>query len=328
MSTRNTGSEGDSRKIRCFLIAFDQSEGRDILDVLKERSIHCSRSWLQPRPSQDSFRSFRDAIQRSDFVIASFLKSDNEELYLYLGIAIGLDKPVIIVLPEGAGRELSALTNIVSLRRGKLFQDSLRFTIEQFEAGLRLPTFPSGVDLDSKRRDRKTATGSVERSAAKSSTLQIKRAKFWRADTQRTIEALSRDVASEADVTRALSEVIASQPNVIIAEGADAHRYDLGIWDERLNKSVGNPLYLQVKRSLPSASTARHAMYRQLSPMTDTSGAVIILLLKGPVYNDAEYPVMVELALDFMSTLNQVSFVTAVRQLWTRSAGNKFRLKS
>jgi hypothetical protein len=286
----DTASEIPSR---LYVSGPSDFELRPLLDGLKRRGADpYVLSDVAPLGA-DIVQSLRLAISRADRVLVVLTKAPALNSVLEAGIALALGKPLLIIAAPGS--------SIPSHLKGQLITqaqpddlDAINFALDHAEARAAPHDRRGSVPLPTGRplgRDR----------------VQQLLARLSQADPGQ-IERSSADVLLEAiEASRGVGAV-----------DADSGR-DLGVWSDDLDAIGGNPLIIEITRSVTRGDVGRVLSYLVAKPP-----AQLVLLVYIESSSPAElalagFPVLVISIQELLERMEVASFAQVVAELRNRS---------
>jgi hypothetical protein len=286
----NTGSEVP----RLYVSAPSDLDLRPLLDGLKRRGADpYVLSDVAPLGAEIA-QSLRFAISQADRVLVVLTDKSALNPVLEAGIAIALGKPLLIIAAPGS--------SIPSDLQGQLFAqarpddlDAINYALDHAEA----PAAPSAH------------RGSVPKP---------------------TGQALGRDRANQLLATLDLSGEHPTERSYVdvLLEAVEASRgvgavsadpgFDLGVWSDDLDAIGGNPLLVEIKRSLTPGAVDQVLRALDAHPIARLALLVYTEPSSRAVRAEARFPVLVISFQQLLERMASESFAEVVRDLRNRSA--------
>lgn len=279
---------------RLYVSAPSDLDLRPLLDGLKRRGAEpYVLSDVAPLGA-DIAESLRLAISQADRVLVVLTNEPALNPVLEAGIALAFGKPLLIIAAPGSSIPSDLQGQLITQARPDDL-DAINFALDHAEAsaapsarrgGVPLPT---GRPLGQERADQLLARLSL-------------------ADPSST-ERSALDVLLEAiEASRGVG-VISADPG-----------FDLGVWSDDLDAIGGNPLIVEVKRSI-----TREAVGQVLTALyTHPSARLALVVYIEPSPEGelilARFPVLVISLQELLERMASASFAQVVRDLRNRSA--------
>jgi len=135
----------------------------------------------------------------------------------------------------------------------------------------------------------------------------------------------SPQTGSEHELTKLLAEVLQSSGvDAIVEHSTREAGFDIAVWSDVLQPFVGNPLVIELKRSIQNKEAVSHA-FKQVGMYLDESGSrwALLLYAEGPQPNDRLWNkcppnVLIMRLRDLFEALRTHSFPEIVRDLRNR----------
>jgi hypothetical protein len=281
---------------RLYVSAPSDLDLRPLLDGLKRRGAEpYVLSDVAPLGA-DIAQSLRVAIARADRVLIVLTEELALNPVLEAGIALALDKPLLIIAAPGASVPSDLTGQLVAQARPDDL-DAVNFALDNAEArASRPPRRGNAIQPTGRPLGRDTADRLLNRLAS--------------------IEPTER---SSAELLR---EAIEASRGVGVVNAEPG--FDLGVWSDDLDAIVGNPLLVEIKRSLmPGAvdqvlralnahPSARLALLVYIEPSTEPPSRAEL--------DHARFPVLVISIQQLLERMASASFAEVIRDLRNRSA--------
>jgi hypothetical protein len=293
----------------CYLVSAAGVDTRALRKALQVLSVEPLSPAQTPPVGESSPRTLRENMRHVDFVVGLLEDHNSRENVLFeLGVAVGLNKPLFLLVPPGTVTNFALLSH-PHVKTQLDDADAIAFHLRQFLRNLR------------KRRQR----------LAKVSSHQVKIADLvppW-------VDSLMSRVASlnESQLERQISEALSQAGFTTSIETtfeADerVYRPDIVAWFGAAPPSFGNPWIIEVKQSLDRQKSA--AAIEQVKSYLRASNLRTAVVVAGSGAPDVAFEsvengyVFVISAERFLKELSQGSlFDTLVRRrnLATHSGG-------
>lgn len=293
-------------KSRTAFIAAPSTSDTDVLfQALRDRGIETIR--LDEMMAGVSItESIRTSIEQADYVIAVMEENSPSANVLFeLGMATGMGKQVLVLAP-GHGEIPFPLSGLTYLRTGSQNRQAIEFGLDQLLAA---PDKVKAVPQAPSFRETHPIGGLADQLLEK---LRGSR---------------SAGELRDVEIIRIIHAAIRESGVTTLAMGSKVERRyaDLAVWSNDLEPWVGNPLIIEVKKSLTNKMDFRRAI-EGLSALLDGArsrrGILLYVDAKPSVlYGDAYDPrVLVMSAEEFVAGLRDVGLGDMLRRLWAESA--------
>jgi hypothetical protein len=281
------------RSRSCFLTA-PAGTSMDVLrGVLTDRDV----TILAPevlRPGASWREQLQEVLERVDFVVGVLPSPSPSASVLFdLGHASALGKRIVLFVEPGSERLPATMADLLTIKTELNNRDALGFAIDQL---IRAPKAP-----------RQRAPLRPEASRALGSQVDEFLRRLSRMERESDFEALLYEVLRESAVDAV------AQPRI------KDRRPDFAMWSDALASYVGNPLIIEVKRSIAGQRAAE--AIRQVQEYVLDAGAFwgVLIYVDGPSPGDAllkSTPLVLALRFsDLLERLRQQSFVDIIRTL-------------
>jgi hypothetical protein len=283
--------------LRLYVSAPSDLELRPLLDGLKRRGAEpYVLSDVAPLGAE-ILHSLRLAIQRADQVLVVLGDAPAPNPMFEAGLALGLGKPLLIIAAPGVTVPTDLAGQVIARARPDDL-DAINFALDQVHQrapwdARRIPG-PGGRPL---------GTDVVNRLLAR----------------------LSASGRAEVSSIAVLVEAIEASGSVAVVNTGDPG-FDLGVWSDDLEAIGGNPLLVEVKRSLVPG-----AVEQVLHSLADHPSARLglVVYLEPPAedrassraeLDQARFPVLVISLQQLLRRMASASFAEVVRDMRNRSA--------
>jgi hypothetical protein len=279
---------------RLYVSAPSDLDLRPLLDGLKRRGAEpYVLSDVAPLGA-DIAQSLRFAISRADRVLVVLTKEPTLNPILEAGIALAFGKPLLIIAAPGSSIPSDLKGQLIAQARPDDL-DAINFALDHAEAPTAPPAHRGSVPRPTGRplgQDRANQLLARLRLAGQGPT-----------------ERSSVDVLLEAiEASRGVG--------VVSAEAG----FDLGVWSDDLDAIGGNPLLVEIKRSLTPGAVEQ--VLRALDAHPSARLALLIYTEPSPRAElaQARFPVLVISIQQLLERMAVASFAEVVRDLRNRSA--------
>jgi hypothetical protein len=244
--------------------------------------------------------ALQQTIESADLVLALFPKdSPSLSVAFEVGMAVALGKPVVAVIPPGA-------VSMVGLEAALVVQADL----DNFDAiGYSL----SQIAGRTRSRSPSQSAVALDHPLGPSGRQLLARA-------ERIVEGGTEGnaVDIEREVVELLIQAIeASGAAAVVAAGKD-RGYDIGVWSDDLDALGGNPVLIEIKKTL-HADGVRQSLYAlHQSPTARMALIVYLTRPSGPV-SGLSFPVLAINLVDLIAQMQSKSFASVVRDLRNQS---------
>jgi hypothetical protein len=282
---------------RLYVSAPSDLDLRPLLDGLKRRGAEPYVLSGVARLGTEILQSLRLAIQRADQVLVVLGDTPAPNSMFEAGLALGLGKSLLIIAPPGATVPTDLAGQVVARARPDDL-NAINFVLDHVQQhavrDARRAPGPSGRPLGGDLADRLLAR----------------------------VSESGHTVASSIGV---LIEAIEASGSVAVVN-TDGLGFDLGVWSDDLEAIGGNPLLVEVKRSLMPG-----AVEQLLHGLADHPSARLglVVYLEPPredqppsrtELDQARFPVLVISLQQLLRRMASASFAEAIRDLRNQSA--------
>jgi hypothetical protein len=286
----NTASEVP----RLYVSAPSDLDLRPLLDGLKRRGAEpYVLSDVAPLGA-DIAQSLRFAISRADRVLVVLTDRPALNPALEAGIALAFGKPLLIIAAPGSSVPSDLQGQLIAQARPDDL-DAINFALDHAEASAATPARRGGVPRP---------TG---RSLGQNRAQQL-------LDTL----ALAGEHPTERASVEVLLEAIEASRGVGVVS-ADAG-FDLGVWSDDLDAIGGNPLLVEIKRSVTPGAVDQVLRALAAHPTARLGLLVYTEPSSRAELAQARFPVLVISLQQLLERMASVSFAEVVRELRNRSA--------
>lgn len=246
--------------LTCYVASPAGASTAAVMRVLKQREIVPVTPSPLAATTGSALEGLSEAISRADLLIAVLDgEQSNSNVFFELGCGYALRKRVLIVTPPGSKALPPNLLGLPQVTADLQNDEAIRFALDQVVASPRRPS-----------RTRRTSVGitrPIDRHLARDLM-----GKLDRAPSAKFVEET------------VVSAITASGINVIVrSEFTDSNTvFDLGIWSDDLDASVGNPLLIEVKANLRDREEVLHLRSQAQHHLRATNArTALVLYLEG-----------------------------------------------
>jgi len=298
-----------SSRPKCYIAAAETSLRSKVTNLLDERGTEVLHLEGQQGGSLSLQARLWDAIKCADFVVALLgSPSPAPNTMLEIGLAIGLGKPVLLMLTSADVRLPTDLSGLLHFVIEEKPDETIAFALDNFL---------NQIGRSASPRKKKTSTGApLGRKAADI----LQRIESLRKERQAQQNVRVRSATYAFAVEELVRDIIdGCQLPVMSQSSKNRRQADFAIWLDELNALFGNPLIVEVKGY---SITRKHLaqISRQLVPIMDSigsRGAVVLYL------GDEKQPASL-LPVD-RGVLLLIELETLVRRLQKQTLGETLR---
>ncbi len=253
-------------KRTCYIVSSWKTDIGPILASLKERGVTVSRAELLS-PGVSIAEGIRDQIRDADFVIGVLGRpQDDTNVFYEIGLAHGLDKRVLLFATDPHQKLPFDVEHHYIVRSALSNSDAIEFAIDQIF---------NAPPLTEKRRPPRSKSVSKPLGNRASDFLN-RLSNLPTTRSARQLEGLVYDLLRACTV-----DVIAE------SEGRDI-RADFAIWSDELEPLMGNPLIVEVKRTLGRKTDIAKTGNQIAKYLENASGVWALLLYQNGF--EADHP--------------------------------------
>lgn len=279
---------------RLFVSAPSDLDLRPLLDGLKRRGAEpYVLSDVAPLGA-DIAESLRFAISRADRVLVVLTEEPALNAVLEAGIALAFGKPLLIIAAPGSSIPSDLKGQLTSQARPDDL-DAINFALDHAEA----PATPSAH-----RGSMPQPTG---RPLGRDTANQL----------LATLD-LTGERPTERSVIDVTVQAIEASRGVVVVSAEPG--FDLGVWSDDLDAIGGNPLLVEIKRSLRPGAVEQVLRALNAHP---TARLALLVYIEPPSRAElaqARFPVLVISLQQLLERMASASFAQVVRELRNRSA--------
>jgi hypothetical protein len=284
--------------LRLYVSAPSDLDLRPLLDGLKRRGAEPYLLSDVAPLGADIVHSLRLAIQRADLVLVVLGVASAPNPMFEAGLALGLGKSLLIIAAPGAAVPTDLAGQVITRARPDDL-DVINFALDQVQQRA-----PWDTSRAPRPGGRPLGTDTVDRLLAR----------------------LSSSGYTEVSSIAVLVEAIEASGSVAVVNAGGDAGFDLGVWSDDLEAIGGNPLLVEVKRSLvPRAvEQVRHGLAEHPSARL---GLVVYLdppagdrPPSGSELDQARFPVLIISLQQLLRRMASASFAEVVRDMRNRSA--------
>jgi hypothetical protein len=285
---------------RLYVSAAGDLDLRPLLDGLKRRGTDpYVLSDVAPLGA-DIVQSLRLAIESADRVLVVLSEEPSLNPVVEAGIALALGKPLLIIAAPGASVPSDLAGQLIAQARHDDL-DAINFALDHAEARTPSPIRTSRPAL---------ATGRP----------------LGPAEADRLLSRLSEPGLTERSAIAILLEAIEASGEVGVHGTGERAGFDLGVWSDDLDAIGGNPLIIELKRSLRPGAVDQVLCYLEAHPSARL-GLLVYLdpaTGEGPFVQDelskARFPVLVISLYQLLQRMTSASFAEVIRDMRNRTA--------
>ena len=255
------------QKRTCYLAAPTNIDLRTIVDLLEERQMRLILSADLSSMATTFLEGLLNAISNADLFIAVLSpEQSNEQIYIELGIAIAKERRILILAPPGVSPTLD-IAEIPTIRADATNHDAISFMLDQvLEAPPRRyrPLLPTPVPQQSQ------PIGD------------------FADELLEQLDAHGKHMTEAQIIYLLILALERSAPSSVVGEPLLEERNNLGskrllrpdlmVWADELGPWLGNPLIIEVKRTLRGEKDCTEAVRQVLSYLqfSQTRSALIV----------------------------------------------------
>ncbi|HEX9352652.1 MAG TPA: hypothetical protein VF933_02380 [Streptosporangiaceae bacterium] len=283
--------------LRLYVSAPSDLDLRPLLDGLKRRGAEPYLLSDVAPLGAEIVHSLRLAIQRADRVLVVLGDAPAPDPMFEAGFALGLGKSLLVIAAPGATVPADLAGQVITRARPDDL-DAINFALDQVEQ--RTP-------WDARRTPRPDGRP------------------LGAAEVDRLLARLTASGHTEASSVAVLVEAIEASGSVAVVNTERDPGFDLGVWSDDLEAIGGNPLLVEVKRSLVPG-----AVDQVLHSLADHPSARLglVVYLEPPAgdqplsraeLDQARFPVLVISLQQLLRRMASASFAEVVRDMRNRS---------
>jgi len=291
------GDEGSAvTDLRCLVTAPAKLQLGGLIDHLNDQGWH-AYAFTDVAPLGGKLTdAIQQAIESADLVLALFPKdSPSLSVAFEVGMAVALAKPVVAVIPPGT-------LSMVGLEAALVVQAD--------------PDNYGAISYSLSRIAGRTRSQSPSRSVAAFDHPLGPNGRVLLASAEKIVkyQADRSAIDLERDVVELLIQAIEeSGAAAVVAAGRD-RGYDIGVWSDDLDALGGNPLLIEVKKTLHADSVRQSLSALHQSPTARMALIVYLTPPSGPIPG-LNFPVLAIGLVDLIAQMQSESFAGVVRDL-------------
>lgn len=280
------------RKTTCFIAAPFGTDLALLETILQEKSVKVLKAPDSSIPTYDLAEQIKQAISRSDFVIA-VLSSEavRPNILFELGLAFGLTKQILIISPPTLASLPTDLMSMLNIRANPDNREALSFAIDQIVAA---PV----------RKPSKTIKPSkAGKPIKKDARLLIKK-----------FDSLGENIREREIIQILLAAIQLSGISIYAESNAREMRADIALWADDLAPAFKNPFLIEIKIDL----TTRYQVERTIEQVkkyldSNSTNGILLLYINGNPQEIARlvnvYPGILAMSVrQFLEQLERKSF--------------------
>ena len=279
---------------RLYVTAPSDLDLRPLLDGLKRRGAEPYVLSDVAYLGADIVQSLTLAISRADRVLVVLTQASALNPVLEAGIALAFGKPLLIIAAPGSSIPSDLKGQLIAQARPDDL-DAINFALDHAEA-------PAAA------RDRR---GSVPRPTGR----PLGQDRAQQLLTRLSLAERGQIERSSVDI---LLEAIEASRGVGVVNAEPG--FDLGVWSDDLDAIGGNPLLVEIKRSLTPGAVDQ--VLRALDAHPSARLALLVYTEPSPRAElaQAQFPVLIISIQELLERMGVASFAEVVRDLRNRSA--------
>lgn len=291
-------------QLRCYVAAPSGVSIGVISRVLQQRKIVPITPWGRDATAGTLLEALGEAIAQADLFVAVLgRKQSNSNVFFELGYACALGKELLIVAPPELAMLPSSLSGLLQVTADPHDAEAIGFALDQVLAAMGRPKRP--------RRPTSNNSQPIERYLA-----------------EELLGNLTQTSSAKAVEDVVVSAIQASGIDVIVRGEwtTPGTSFDLGIWSDDLDASVGNPLLIEVRTTLRDREEALQARSQAQHALEAANArTALVLYLEGPKRSDDVLPLSVPNILfmpirELLDRLQIKGFGQVIRELRNRVA--------
>jgi hypothetical protein len=276
----------------CYLVSSLSTDVGPLRAALQNRGIRVSLADQLP-PGVAIAEGIRDQIRDADFVIGVLGKVQFDANVFYeIGVAHGLDKRIILFATDTEQKLPFDIEHHYVVRSPLTNSIAIEFAIEQI---LNAPPLPNAKRRPSPPKERVKPLG--ERATKFLRRLN----ELPKSGSARRLEDLVNDLLNSCGV------------NVVTEAATKEIVADFAVWSDELDPILGNPLIVELKRTIRGTSDVTNAGQQLGRYLAQSGGLWGLLLYQNGI--DPDHPAWVQLP----PTVIAMRLDYLIRQLRTRS---------
>jgi len=285
---------------RLYVSAPSDLDLRPLLDGLKRRGTEPYVLSDVASLGADIVQSLRLAIETADRVLVVLGDEPALNPVFEAGSAVALGKPVLVIAAPGALVPSDLTGQLITQARPDDL-DAINYALDHAERRASLPTRPVRT--------------------ARPAGLPL-----GPAEVDRLLGRLRSYSPTEKDSIAVLLEAIEASGGVGVVSTGPGTGFDLGVWSDDLDAIGGNPLLVELKRSLTRGAVDE--ALRALSAHPTARLALLVYLEPSPgekrssrdELDQARFPVLVISLQQLLLRMTSASFAEVVRDMRNRSS--------
>ncbi len=243
--------EKKNKNLKCFISAPFGEDIKPIISILKDNDVDVISPFDLEYQPISIFDQVKKEMRKSDFIIVVLpAGGTNENLFLELGIAIGLGKKVILFAPPNSIMPYDS-KNFLTIQSSPDNSEAFQFLLEQIK------------EISFKKEKSKTIKRKSGKPLGAKANLYLDKIEYGINLSEYQLVEIVKDIFYDVGI-KVLSESKNFKTNV-----------DMAIWSDYLNSYLGNPIIIEIKRRLTNVDKITSQIRNYLS-LSNSKSAIII----------------------------------------------------
>jgi hypothetical protein len=289
---QRTGAKGNSAAPRrAFLATPAGADTRVLRNALARRGIESLSADEMDMPGRSISEVLQESIGAADLVIAALdPRLNNSNVFLELGLALGLDKRLLLLSPTAEVLPGITLTGMPTIRATLQDAERIEFGLDQVLAAPKRREGPK-----KKPQPQTHPIGALSERLVGEITADV---------SPQRLEEIVRTALAESGIATA------SGPKDEV----------LAVWSDDLEPWVGNPLLVEIKANVRTPAQLGEALEQMKRGVAERGTTWGLLLYSGPLDGHPPgpprgSPVLAISVTDFLRALSKEGFADVVRRL-------------
>ncbi len=313
-----------SEQLSCVVISDGRFGLTQTMSILVEEGFQLL---FAPDAAGEAYLAARTRqIRSASFCLTILRERPSARLLFELGLATALGSSVLAVAERDAPPETLQLPGVLYLRPSGDPTEAIRYALDQLKHARR---------HDERKRSRIYQPHHLTDAGSPSFREEPRRSRIPNSKSYESappgIGALATSLRSsfvhsgqfnERLAVQAVSDALQANGVLVVgnAEFGSRARPDLAVWVEELGQYVGNPLPIEIRRTLSTFRDARELVAR-MAPSLGSTAWLLLLYWSGPHVDSQTSPTLlppnvIALSIEaFFSRLENESFISIVRHL-------------
>lgn len=281
-------------QLQAFIAAPADQSLKTLKDELIRRNVHAYTAYDLPAATTSIANSVEQAIKKADFMVAVVPAHASPNLFFELGMAHAMKKPLLVLVPPTFGILPSDIAGMLYLRIDPGNKSALSFALDQYLTHLESPS-------TRRKRKKKEETPLGE-------------------ESNRFLAAIQSGNLTGSELECVVAEVLrAAGAEVVIESRHGDNGVDIAIWSDAIQSIAGNPVLVEVKKSIRSHHDLQQAL-EQVEQYRRNSGSKLGLLVVEATKADfSSIPigsgVLAVILSDLLSKLRTKTLAETIREL-------------